>query len=107
MSDEKFSSPPPSLPMPMTTSCWELARRRARLAVARNERAARVLMRGLDRGVGKRRKLGERFFEAGQAGEVAPRDAHHLALAPGTKRSDELRVGDGRGGGLPPCGARA
>ena len=37
-SEEKFSSPPPSLPMPMTTSGCALAGRGARLAVARHQR---------------------------------------------------------------------
>ncbi len=84
-----------------------LARRRARLTVAGDERVSRVFIRRLDGGIGKRRQIGERFFETGEAGQVTPRDADHLTLAPGTKRSDELGVGDGAAVVCNRAGARA
>ena len=54
MSEEKLSSPPPSLPMPTTISGCASPRRGARLPVARDQARAGVRERGRDGGIRKR-----------------------------------------------------
>ena len=61
----------------------------ARLAVGAHEIRGRVVHGRLDGGVGEGAGVGQRFAASPRAGEVAPGDAHHLALALAAQRRHE------------------
>ena len=54
-------------------------------SVTRDHRLHRIVDGELHCIIGKRRKIGERFFECGEPREVAPSDPHHLAATPETQ----------------------
>ena len=82
MSEEKFSSPPPSLPMPSTISGCASPRGAARLAVAARQLRGSRSPRPPAMAASAKALVSARVSaSAAHAGEVAPGDAHHLPLA--------------------------
>ena len=64
MSEEKFSSPPPSLPMARIISgCGRAALRAARRAVAGDQRLVHASTGELDAGIGERGQIAQRLIE--------------------------------------------
>ena len=68
--------------MPSTTRGCAIAVLRARLAVALDQQRTREVVGRADGGIRERGQVRERFLQIRPAGEIAPGDAHHLALAP-------------------------
>ena len=58
----------------------------ARHAVAGDQRLIHICAGELDARIGERRKIAQRFVEVGPAGDIAPRDAHHVSLAKAAQR---------------------
>ena len=54
-------------------------------AVTGDQRLIHICAGEPDAGVGQRRKIAQRFVEIGPAGDIAPRDAHHVSPAEATQ----------------------
>src|SRR5439155_19220930 len=70
---------------------------RARFSIPGNERLTRELACGTDSRVRECREIGKRLLEVCPAGEVPPRNAHHLTAAPPAKVLEELGLPLGAG----------
>ncbi len=92
MSDEKFSSPPPSLPMPSTSSGNSTPCAVLRHAVTRAEQRRRLAARHVDAGIGEPRELGQDLLDRRVPRKIAPRDAHELPAPENAQRRHERRI---------------
>ena len=81
MSEEKLSSSAPSLPSAYTTSRCRRPRRPLGSPSVAARRRCSTFAREHQHRVGEGRGLAHDLLQVGEARNVAPRDAHHLALA--------------------------